>query len=70
MMDLDHAIRERAYHLWMSEGCPDGNAEAHWLVAQREILASSLSTLGTVSKASSSSRKVPKKTASKKVRAA
>jgi DUF2934 family protein len=70
MQDLDQAIRERAYQLWMEEGCQHGNAEAHWLMAQREILTSSLSTFGSVSTASSSPKKAPKRRASKKARAA
>ena len=70
MQDLEQAIRERAYLLWLEEGCQDGNAEAHWLAAQRELLASSLSTFGSVSKASNLSKKVSKKSASKKARAA
>jgi hypothetical protein len=41
-MDLEHAIRERAYHLWIADGCRDGNADEHWLSAQREILADAL----------------------------
>ena len=49
MQELEQAIRERAYHLWTANGCQDGDAEAHWLTAQREILASSLGTLGNVS---------------------
>jgi len=40
MDTLDHVIRERAYHLWLAEGCRHGAAEAHWLIAEREILAS------------------------------
>ena len=68
MQDLEQAIRERAYHLWMEQGCKNGNAEAHWLAAQREVLASSLSTLGSVAKASP--KKSSKKTASRKARAA
>ena len=69
MQDLEQAIRERAYHLWMEEGCQHGNAEAHWLAAQRDILASSLSTLGSF--ATASPKKSLKKTASsRKARAA
>jgi hypothetical protein len=68
MQDLEQAIRERAYHLWMEEGCQDGHAEAHWLAAQRDVLASSLSTLGSV--ATASPKKSLKKTASRKARAA
>ena len=68
MQDLEQAIRERAYHLWIEEGCQDGKAEAHWLAAQREVLASSLSALGSVAKASA--KKSLKKPASRKARAA
>jgi Protein of unknown function (DUF2934) len=48
MQDLEQAIRERAYHLWVESGCEDGNADAHWLVAQREILSVSLGEIGRV----------------------
>ena len=46
MQDLEQAIRERAYHLWIADGCRDGNAGGHWLIAQREILSSSLEGFG------------------------
>lgn len=49
MPNLEQAIRERAYQLWLEGGCADGNAEAHWLAAQREILAASLGTVARVS---------------------
>jgi hypothetical protein len=39
MDNLDDAIRERAYHLWVADGRPEGNADNYWLTAQREILA-------------------------------
>jgi hypothetical protein len=42
MQDVEQAIRERAYQLWMESGCEDGSADAHWLAAQREILSASL----------------------------
>ena len=45
MSDIEQSIRERAYQLWMENGCTDGNAEAHWLLAQREILQASLGDL-------------------------
>jgi Protein of unknown function (DUF2934) len=48
MQDLEQAIRERAYHLWVAEGRRDGDADAHWLSAQREVLSSSLSTFARV----------------------
>ena len=35
---LDHRIRERAYQIWAMNGCPEGQADQHWLAAEREIL--------------------------------
>jgi DUF2934 family protein len=43
MHDLEKAIRERAYHLWLEGGCQHGHADAHWLIAQRDILSACLS---------------------------
>jgi Protein of unknown function (DUF2934) len=37
MPNLEEAIRERAYHLWIADGQPEGKAEVYWLSAQREI---------------------------------
>jgi hypothetical protein len=48
MQDLEQAIRERAYQLWIEGGRQDGKAEAHWLVAQREVLSAALSAFGRV----------------------
>jgi hypothetical protein len=42
MSDLDEAIRERAYHLWIADGQPEGQADIYWLNAQRELLAISV----------------------------
>ena len=50
MQDIDQAIRERAYHLWRESGCQHGNADGHWLEAQREVLSNSLGELGQVIK--------------------
>jgi hypothetical protein len=33
-------IRERAYAIWQTEGCPDGCAEQHRSAAEAEILRS------------------------------
>lgn len=33
----DDRIRERAYHAWEAEGCPDGCADRHWLQAETEL---------------------------------
>jgi hypothetical protein len=59
MQDLEQIIRVRAYHLWAADGNPEGNAEAYWLAAQREILATSL---GTGVDGASAFKKVVKKT--------
>lgn len=48
MQDLEQAIRERAYHMWSEAGRPDGNSETFWLSAQRDLLESSLTRIGTV----------------------
>jgi len=40
--NLEQAIRERAYHLWIADGQPEGKAEVYWLSAQGEVLRPSL----------------------------
>jgi hypothetical protein len=40
-MNLDHIIRERAYALWEQAGRIEGQAEEHWLRAERELSAPS-----------------------------
>ena len=42
MPNLEEAIRERAYHLWIADGQPEGQADVYWLDAQREILTMSI----------------------------
>jgi hypothetical protein len=49
MQDLEQAIRERAYCLWIESGCQEGSSEEHWLAAQREVLSASLGTFARVS---------------------
>lgn len=34
--DTDAAIRARAYHLWETDGRPDGRAEHYWHMAKSE----------------------------------
>lgn len=36
--DTIDRIRERAYAIWQSEGCPEGCAEKHWSAAEEELL--------------------------------
>jgi len=38
---LENRIRERAYEMWTAHGCVHGQAEQHWLAAEREVLATS-----------------------------
>jgi len=37
--NVSNRIRERAYQIWVTSGSPDGDAEQHWLTAEKEILA-------------------------------
>jgi Protein of unknown function (DUF2934) len=45
MPNLEEAIRERAYHLWIADGQPEGKADIYWLNAQYEILTTSVESL-------------------------
>jgi hypothetical protein len=42
---LKKRIRERAYQIWTAHGCVHGQAEQHWLAAERELLATSTAVL-------------------------
>jgi len=42
---LESRIRERAYEIWTAHGRIDGQADRHWLEAEREILATAASSL-------------------------
>lgn len=71
MQDIEQAIRERAYHLWIESGRDDGNADTHWLAAQREILNASLGEIGHVAASEPAKSQKPKaKRPQKKRRAA
>ena len=34
---IEQRIRERAYEIWMASGMNEGEAEAHWLHAERAV---------------------------------
>jgi hypothetical protein len=71
MQDIEQAIRERAYHLWIESGRHDGNANAHWLVAQREILSASLGGIARIPVSEQAkSAKPPRAKRAKKLRVA
>jgi len=36
---VNQLVRDRAYHLWLEAGSPDGRDQEHWLAAEQEILA-------------------------------
>ena len=36
---LEQRIRERAHEIWVATGCNEGQADQHWLTAEREVLA-------------------------------
>lgn len=38
----ERRIRELAHHIWESEGCPRGEEERHWQMAERLVEASDL----------------------------
>jgi hypothetical protein len=38
-LSLNNRIRERAYELWKAHGGVHGQADQHWLAAEREVLA-------------------------------
>jgi hypothetical protein len=43
--NLQNLIRERAYEIWTLRGGVHGQADQHWLAAEREILAASTAPL-------------------------
>lgn len=35
--DREQRVRERAYRIWMEEGCPEGRADDHWAMASELV---------------------------------
>jgi hypothetical protein len=35
----EQMVRERAQAIWQREGCPDGDADRHWAMAETELQA-------------------------------
>jgi hypothetical protein len=62
MQDLEHAIREHAYHLWIADGRPEGQADIYWLNAQREVLVTSVESSANAAAADAVAAKPAKKT--------
>ncbi len=42
---IENQIRERAYELWLANGCREGEADRHWLTAEREVLTTGLASM-------------------------
>ncbi|MBP2227588.1 hypothetical protein J2847_000868 [Azospirillum agricola] len=38
-LDVERRIRDRAYAIWLEQGCPDGCDADHWLQAERDVAA-------------------------------
>ena len=62
--NLEHRIRDRAYALWAENGYIDGQADQHWLTAERELLATMMADLPaaktTAAKASATKARKPR----------
>jgi hypothetical protein len=60
---IENKIRARAYELWVAEGCRVGEADRHWLIAERELLANAALMMPTIpAEAKRESRPVTSKT--------
>jgi hypothetical protein len=57
MPNLEEAIRERAYHLWIADGQPEGQADIYWLNAQREMLTTSVESSDSTAAAATTDEK-------------
>jgi hypothetical protein len=56
---LEHRIRERAYEIWAAQGGVHGQAEQHWLAAEREVLTAAAATLAHDTSAQKKTRRSP-----------
>jgi Protein of unknown function (DUF2934) len=63
MPNLEEAIRERAYHLWIADGQPEGKADIYWLNAQHEILTTPVESLASTDAAAGTVATKPTKKA-------
>jgi hypothetical protein len=60
MPNLDEAIRERAYHLWLNDGRPEGQADIYWLNAQRDLLTASVEAIAPAKAVAAKPAKKPR----------
>jgi hypothetical protein len=69
---LETRIRQRAYEIWDRLGRPEGEARAHWLAAERELLTASMGSMPPMKRATAkqdSGRKSPRQAKLARVRA-
>jgi hypothetical protein len=66
----DEAIKERAYHIWVREGCPHGRDFEHWVQAQVELEAEQPRGNGAAIRAKAAKPAAPRRTAAAKAAAA
>jgi hypothetical protein len=69
---LEIRIRQRAYEIWDALGRPEGEAGAHWLAAERELLTASMGSMPRVKRTTAkpdSSRKSPRQSKLARTRA-
>jgi len=50
-VDVEQRIRDRAYAIWLEQGCPEGRDGDHWLQAERDIAAKAESVAVPATKA-------------------
>jgi hypothetical protein len=60
MPNLEEAIRERAYLLWLNDGRPEGQADIYWLNAQRDLLTTSVEAIVAPTKTAAAKTEVAK----------
>jgi hypothetical protein len=58
---LKNRISERAYEIWAAHGRADGQADQHWLAAEREVLAASAAALARKSAPQKKKSATPRK---------
>ena len=62
---FEQRVRDRAYALWLSEGCPHGRDAEHWRLSEEEETRAELDKVGPAISALKA-KVAPKKAAAKK----
>jgi hypothetical protein len=66
---LENRIRERAYEIWVAHDYVHGQADQHWLTAEREIMAASTVALAPEPAPQKKRRSPPRSNAAQNTRA-